>query len=58
MVVACDGLIPALLPELERVIYPVRGQVLATEPLGDTVITRPTHSDHGFFYYRPDRDGG
>ncbi len=56
-VIACDGLIPALVPDLERIVYPVRGQVLATEPLEDTVITRPTHSDHGFLYYRPTPDG-
>ncbi len=55
-VIACDGLIPALVPDLERIVYPVRGQVLATEPLEDTVITRPTHSDHGFLYYRPTPD--
>ena len=54
--IACDGLIPALVPELERIVYPVRGQVLATEPLADTVITRPTHSDHGYLYYRPTPD--
>lgn len=56
-VIACDGLIPALVPELDQVVYPVRGQVLATEPLEHTVITRPTHSDHGFYYYRPTPDG-
>ena len=38
-------------------MYPVRGQVLATEPLEQTVIARPTHSDHGFYYYRPTPDG-
>ncbi len=56
-VIACDGLIPALLPELDQIVHPVRGQVLATEPLEHSVITRPTHSDHGFYYYRPTRDG-
>jgi glycine/D-amino acid oxidase-like deaminating enzyme len=56
VVIASDGLMPALVPDLERVVHPVRGQVLATEPLDDTVITRPTHSDHGFLYYRPTPD--
>ena len=56
-VIACDGLIPALVPELGRVVYPVRGQMLATEPVQHTIITRPTHSDHGFYYYRPTPDG-
>ena len=58
VVVACDGLIPALIPALAGIVYPVRGQVIATEPLADTVIALPTHSDHGFFYYRPTDDGG
>ncbi len=47
----------ALIPALAGVVYPVRGQVVATEPLADTVIALPTHSDHGFFYYRPTDDG-
>ena len=38
-------------------MYPVRGQMLATEPLADTVVTLPTHSDHGFVYARPTLDG-
>jgi glycine/D-amino acid oxidase-like deaminating enzyme len=31
--------------------------MLATAPLPDTVITLPTHSDHGFVYARPTADG-
>jgi gamma-glutamylputrescine oxidase len=57
VVVACDGRTPRLVPELAGIVYPVRGQMLATEPLPDTVITLPTHSDHGFVYARPTRDG-
>jgi glycine/D-amino acid oxidase-like deaminating enzyme len=57
VVVACDGLIPWLVPELAGIVYPVRGQMLATAPLTDTVITLPTHSDHGFVYARPTLDG-
>jgi glycine/D-amino acid oxidase-like deaminating enzyme len=57
VLVACDGLIPAIAPELEGIVYPVRGQMLATEPLTDTVVTMPTHCDHGFFYFRPTVDG-
>jgi len=57
VVVACDGLLPRLVPELAGIVYPVRGQMLATEPIPDTVITLPTHSDHGFVYARPTRDG-
>ena len=57
VVVACDGRTPRLVPELAGIVYPVRGQMLATVPLPDTVITLPTHSDHGFVYARPTADG-
>jgi gamma-glutamylputrescine oxidase len=57
LVVACDGLIPRLLPQLEGIIYPVRGQVLATEPLPNGPLAFPTHSQSGFMYYRPTDDG-
>jgi gamma-glutamylputrescine oxidase len=57
VVVACDGLIPQLVPELTGIVYPVRGQMLATAPLADPVLRLPTHSDHGFVYGRPTRDG-
>jgi gamma-glutamylputrescine oxidase len=57
VVVACDGRVPRLVPELAGIVYPVRGQMLATEPLADPVIALPTHSDHGFVYARPTADG-
>jgi glycine/D-amino acid oxidase-like deaminating enzyme len=57
VVVACDGLIPRLLPQLHGVVYPVRGQVLATEPLQQGPLAYPTHSQSGFMYYRPTDDG-
>jgi gamma-glutamylputrescine oxidase len=57
VVVACDGLIPRLVPELRGIVYPVRGQMLATAPLPTPVIVRPTHCDHGFVYARPTLDG-
>ena len=57
VVIACDGLIPRLLPELGRIIYPVRGQVAATAPLPSQPLSMPTHSQHGFMYYRPTPDG-
>ncbi len=57
VVVACDGLIPRLVPEMVGVIYPVRGQVAATAPLANVPLEMPTHSQHGFMYYRPTRDG-
>jgi glycine/D-amino acid oxidase-like deaminating enzyme len=57
VVVACDGLIPRLVPELSGIVYPVRGQMLATAPIADPVIGLPTHSDHGFVYAQPTPDG-
>jgi glycine/D-amino acid oxidase-like deaminating enzyme len=57
VVVACDGLIPRLLPRLHGIVYPVRGQVLATEPLQQGPLAYPTHSQSGFMYYRPTDDG-
>jgi gamma-glutamylputrescine oxidase len=57
VVVACDGLLPRLVPELHGIVYPVRGQMLATEPIPDPVVTLPTHSDHGFVYALPTHDG-
>lgn len=57
VVCACDGLVPRLVPELRGIVYPVRGQMLATAPLPDTVVALPTHSDHGFVYARPTVDG-
>jgi gamma-glutamylputrescine oxidase len=57
LVMASDGLLPRLVPELHGIVYPVRGQMLATEPLAEPVVTLPTHSDHGFVYARPTLDG-
>jgi len=57
VVAALDGLLPRLVPELCGIVYPVRGQMLATAPLERPVLTMPTHSDHGFFYARPTDDG-
>jgi gamma-glutamylputrescine oxidase len=57
VVVAIDGLLPQLVPELRGIVYPVRGQMLATEPIPDPVITMPTHCEHGFVYARPTLDG-
>jgi glycine/D-amino acid oxidase-like deaminating enzyme len=57
VVAALDGLLPRLVPEMRGIVYPVRGQMLATAPLKRPVLTMPTHSDHGFFYARPTGDG-
>jgi glycine/D-amino acid oxidase-like deaminating enzyme len=57
VVVAVDGLTDALLPELSGFVHPVRGQVLATEPLPELVYRRPHYARHGYDYWQqlPDR---
>jgi glycine/D-amino acid oxidase-like deaminating enzyme len=56
-VVACDGLTRTLVPELRDVTHPVRGQMLASEPVADRVLEMPTYSDGGFMYYRQTAGG-
>ena len=41
VVIATDGYTSGLLPELDRTIKPVRGQVIVTEPLISTTALRP-----------------
>ena len=57
VVIAVDGLTDALLPELSGFVRPVRGQVLATEPLPELVYGRPHYARHGYDYWQqlPDR---
>ena len=57
IVIATDGYTSGLLPELDRTIKPVRGQVIVTEPLAETLYPRPHYARHGFDYWQqtPDR---
>ncbi len=57
VVVAGDGFIPSLLPELAPVVTATRGQVLATEPLADRLYERPHYARGGYDYWHqlPDR---
>jgi gamma-glutamylputrescine oxidase len=55
VVVACDGYIRSLLPELP--VQPIRGQVLATEPLRERVYERPHYARHGYDYWQQLPDG-
>jgi glycine/D-amino acid oxidase-like deaminating enzyme len=57
LVVATDGLLPRLVPELRGIVYPVRGQMLATARLAAPPLAMPTHFDHGFVYAQPTREG-
>ncbi len=57
VVIATDGYTSGLLPELDRAVRPVRGQVIVTEPLAETLYPRPHYARHGFDYWQqtPDR---
>jgi gamma-glutamylputrescine oxidase len=57
VVIATDGYTKGLLPELDRAIRPVRGQVLVTEPLDRVLFPQPHYARHGFDYWQqtPDR---
>jgi gamma-glutamylputrescine oxidase len=57
VVVAGDGFIPALLPELAEVVTATRGQVLATEPLDDLRYDRPHYARGGYDYWHQLSDG-
>ncbi len=56
VVIATDGYTSGLLPELDAAIRPVRGQVLATEPLAETLYPRPHYARHGFDYWQQTPD--
>ena len=57
VVVAVDGRLEAILPELSQRVRSVRLQMLATAPATNVDIPRPTYSRWGFDYWqqRPDR---
>jgi len=57
VVVATDGYGADLLPELARVVTPVRGQVIVTEPLPERLFPCPHYSRGGYDYWHqpPDR---
>jgi gamma-glutamylputrescine oxidase len=56
VVIATDGYTSGLLPELDRTIQPVRGQVIVTEPLAETLYPRPHYARHGFDYWQQTAD--
>jgi gamma-glutamylputrescine oxidase len=57
VVVAADGLIAHVVPELTGVVRPTRGQVLLTEPLDRTLFVQPHYARNGYDYWQqlPDR---
>jgi gamma-glutamylputrescine oxidase len=57
VVLATDGSGRGLLPELDEVIWPARGQVLATEPLPRRLFACPHYARNGFDYWQQVVDG-
>jgi gamma-glutamylputrescine oxidase len=57
VLVATDGYPSGLLGELEGLIVPTRGQVLATQPLEERLFEVPHYGRHGFDYWHQTPDG-
>jgi gamma-glutamylputrescine oxidase len=57
VVIATDGYPSGLLGELEGLIVPTRGQVIATEPLAERLFETPHYGRHGFDYWHQSEDG-
>jgi gamma-glutamylputrescine oxidase len=57
VVVATDGYPSGLLGELEGLVVPTRGQVLATEPIDELLFEIPHYGRHGFDYWHQRPDG-
>lgn len=57
VVVATDGYPSGLLGELEGLIVPTRGQVIATEALPERLFETPHYGRHGFDYWHQTEDG-
>jgi gamma-glutamylputrescine oxidase len=57
VVVATDGYPSGLLGELEGLVVPTRGQVIATEPIDEMLFEMPHYGRHGFDYWHQRLDG-
>jgi gamma-glutamylputrescine oxidase len=57
IVIATDGSGRGILPELDDALWPARGQVVATEPLGERLFDSPHYARHGFDYWQQLADG-
>jgi glycine/D-amino acid oxidase-like deaminating enzyme len=57
IVVATDGYPSGLLGELEGLIIPTRGQMIATEPLAEQLFPMPHYGRHGFDYWHQNEEG-
>jgi glycine/D-amino acid oxidase-like deaminating enzyme len=52
VVIATDGSGRGLLSDLDDAIWPARGQVVATEPLGERLFEYPHYARHGLDYWQ------
>jgi glycine/D-amino acid oxidase-like deaminating enzyme len=57
VLVATDGYPSGLLGELEGLIIPTRGQMIATEPLPERLFPLPHYGRHGYDYWHQDEEG-
>jgi glycine/D-amino acid oxidase-like deaminating enzyme len=57
VLVATDGYGHGLVPELADLIWPTRGQVIASEPLDRVLYDRPHYARQGFDYWQQLADG-
>jgi gamma-glutamylputrescine oxidase len=57
VVIATDGYTHGLVPELDAVIKPTRGQVIATTPLERVLFPCPHYARHGYDYWQQLPDG-
>lgn len=57
VVVATDGYPSGLLGELEGLIIPTRGQMIATEPLEERPFPLPHYGRHGLDYWHQNEEG-
>jgi gamma-glutamylputrescine oxidase len=57
VLVATDGYPSGLLGQLEGLIVPTRGQMIATEPLEERLFHCPHYGRHGFDYWQQTPDG-
>lgn len=57
VVVAVDGRLERLLPELEGAVRTARLQMLATEATAEIMLPRPVYRRYGYEYYQQTSDG-
>ena len=57
VVLATDGSGRGLLPELDDAVWPARGQIVVTEPLGVRLFDCPHYARQGFDYWQQLPDG-